>query len=96
VAVIRKQVYRGLLTPSDAVGARELLLSKSIHLMMDDVLLRRGYELATRFNRPTAYDAQYLAVAEYLQCEFWTADERLFNAVNRDLTWAKWLGNFVP
>ncbi len=95
VAVMRKNVHRGLLTPDDAVGARDVLLSKAVHLMIDDALLRRGYELATRFNRPTAYDAQYLAVAEQLQCEFWTADERLFNAVKQDLAWVKWLGDFT-
>ena len=64
--------------------------------MIDDPLLRRGYELATQFNRPTAYDAQYLAVAERLQCEFWTVDERLYNAVKQALPWVKWLGNFAP
>ena len=62
--------------------------------MMDDELLKRGYELATRLNRPTAYNSRYLAVAERLQCEFWTADERMFNAVTQDLNWVKWLGSF--
>jgi predicted nucleic acid-binding protein len=58
----------------------------------DDALLRRGLALATQFNRPTAYDAQYLAVAERLGCDFWTADERLYNAVNTQLAWVHWLG----
>jgi predicted nucleic acid-binding protein len=48
--------------------------------------------LATRFNRPATYDAHYLALAEMMDCEFWTADERLFNAVRDELSWARWLG----
>ena len=95
VAVVRKYVHRGVLTPDAGVRMRDLLLAEPVQLMMDDDLLRRGYELATRFNRPTAYDAQYLAVAERLQCEFWTTDERLFNAVKQDLAWVKWLGDFT-
>ena len=62
--------------------------------MSDDSLLKRAYELATQYNRPTAYDSQYLAVAERLNCEFWTADERLANAVGNDLSWVRWVGNF--
>jgi predicted nucleic acid-binding protein len=44
-------------------------------------------------NRPTAYDAQYLALAERLACDFWTADERLFNAASQQLPYVKWVGN---
>jgi predicted nucleic acid-binding protein len=95
VAVVRNHVFRGVLTQDSAIKVRDLLLSKSIRLMLDDALLRRGYELATQFNHPTAYDAQYLAVAERLQCEFWTADEKLFNSIKQNLSWAKWLGNFT-
>lgn len=96
VAVIRKHVARGALTAEHGLEAREKLLSQKISFYLNSDLLRRGYELATRFNRPTAYDSQYLAVAERLGCEFWTADERLYNALHQDLTWVKWLGNFSP
>ena len=49
-----------------------------------------------RYNRPRAYDAAYLALAELRGCEFWTTDERLYNAVSHDLTWVKWVGTFSP
>lgn len=70
-------------------------VAHSIFYDVSDALLLRAYELATQLSRPTAYDAQYLAVAERFQCDFWTADERLFNAVSNSLTWVKWLGNFA-
>ena len=95
VAVVRKYVHRSIVTPDAGVRIRDTLMAEPVQLMIDDALLRRGYELATRFNRPTAYDAQYLAVAERLQCDFWTADERLFNAVKQDFAWVKWLGDFT-
>jgi len=94
IAVIRKHVYRGTFSLEDGIKARDQLLSEPIKLLMNDDLLRRAYEMATQFNRPTAYDSQYLAVAEHLGCEFWTADERMFNAVSSALPWVKWISNF--
>jgi predicted nucleic acid-binding protein len=94
VAVVRKYVYRNVMTPQEGIKARDKLLAQPVHFLMDDDLLRRAYELATQFNRPTAYDSQYLAVAEHLNCDFWTADERLFNALQGHLTWVRWLGHF--
>ena len=93
VAVTRKWVYRELATPEEAQTALDTLLSYPVELYFDEALLKRGYELATEHNRPTAYDAQYLAVAERLSCEFWSADERLFNAVKDRFTSICWLGN---
>jgi hypothetical protein len=34
-----------------------------------------------QFSLPATYDAHYLALAERENCEFWTADTRLFNAI---------------
>lgn len=95
VSVLRKHVYRGILTSDEGTNLCNLVLAEPVRLLMDKALLRRGYELATQFNRPTAYDSQYLAVAERLGCEFWTADEKLFNAVKQSLAWVKWVGNFT-
>jgi predicted nucleic acid-binding protein len=98
IAVLRKNVYRNLLTSIEAVNARDTFfkLLPTIYVEVDAALLRRGLELATQFNRPTAYDSQYLAVAERLGCDFWTADERLFNATTTRLSWVRWLGHIAP
>jgi len=95
IAVTRKWVYRELTTAEKAQNALDTLLSYPIELHYDEELLKRGYELATEYDRPTAYDAQYLALAESLSCAFWTADERLFNAVKAQFSTIYWLGNFV-
>ena len=94
VAVLRKNTNRGLLTATDAVKYRDVLLAQPVQPIIDHGLLRRAHELAESLNRPSAYDAQYLALAERLNCDFWTADEKLFNAVSGHLGWVKWLGNF--
>jgi len=39
--------------------------------------MRRAWELRANV---TAYDAAYIALAEILNCELWTADQKLANA----------------
>ena len=41
----------------------------------------------------STYGASYLALAEREGVMLITADERLFNAVKKDLAWVKWLGD---
>jgi predicted nucleic acid-binding protein len=55
----------------------------------------RAWEIAREFQFPTVYDATYLALAELRQCEFWTADEKLFKQVRDKLTFVQWLGNYA-
>jgi predicted nucleic acid-binding protein len=57
-------------------------------------LYQRAWELARHFDRPAAYDAHYLALAEMEGCPLWTADGRLFNAVRHELDWVNWLGDY--
>src|SRR6185369_9641266 len=54
----------------------------------------RAWEIAREFQFPTVYDATYLALAELRQCEFWTADEKLFKQVRDKLSFVQWLGNY--
>ncbi len=42
---------------------------------------------ATRLTLPAAYDAHYLALADQLGAEFWTADRRLVDAARHEATW---------
>jgi predicted nucleic acid-binding protein len=53
-------------------------------------LARRAFDWTIRLNRVAAYDSFYLAVAESLGCELWTADRRLRNAVDED--WVRFAG----
>ncbi len=93
VAVSRKAVHRGRVSIDEGKQARDKLLDYPVRLHFNDKLLKRAYDLATEYNRPTAYDTQYLALAESLSCSFWTADKRLFNAVNKHFSNIYWLGD---
>ena len=93
-SAIRRAAYRGVITPEDGRRTLERALSWTIIVTPDtDDLQRRAYDLATDFNRPRAYDSQYLAVAQSEGCDFWTGDERLINALQGRLTWAHLIGD---
>ena len=94
VSVVRKWVYRKLSTPNDAKFALDILLNYPVQTYSDHSLFRRAYELAEQYNFPSAYDSQYLALAERLACDFWTADERLFNTLNGQFAGIHWIGNW--
>lgn len=94
VASLRKHIYRGNLSPKEANEAFEFVSEQKIIFYLERGLLQRALELANQFGHPTAYDAQYLAVAEYLSCDFWTGDRQLFMTTSPTYAWVKWLGNF--
>ncbi len=54
----------------------------------------RAIELAEQYSLPATYDAHYLALAERNQCEYWTADTRLWNAIAGKLNWVYLLGDY--
>lgn len=95
-SVVRKQIARGNLTLELGRVALSSLLNEPVQTIADDELLHRAFELATRLNRPAAYDSMYLALAERYQCEFWTADLKFYNASIHTFDWIKWVGNFTP
>lgn len=90
-SVLRSKVSRGLLRPEHGDEAFAAIHAQQIRYWAPDELHARAWELAKRFQRPAAYDAHYLALAEILDCPFWTADERLYNAVKQELDWVHWL-----
>jgi predicted nucleic acid-binding protein len=57
--------------------ALDAALSLPIRYEHSPALLRHALRLADRLALSAAYDAQYLAVAEHLDAELWTADKRL-------------------
>ena len=60
----------------------------------DEELCLRALELAGKLGQSKAYDAIYLALAEKLVANFWTADERLANRCQKDLklSWVYFTG----
>jgi len=96
-SILRQKVMlRKELTPEQAEAAFAQLQALPIQQISMPGQRQRAWEIATTFGFATVYDATYLALAELRGCEFWTADERLFNQVKDKLPFIKWLGNYVP
>jgi len=91
-----RKVVRGFLTLEEARRAVRAALEMGVTLLDSPGLSERAFELAARLQRPAAYDAHYLALADHLRCPFWTADERLYNTVHADFPHIRWLGNYRP
>jgi len=77
----------GMMSSSAVRKALKAALALPIRLYGDQELHRRALDMAERFSLPAAYDAHYLALAEWIGGEFWTADRRLAWAVQDDLPW---------
>ena len=84
------------ITTEEARKRVDLIFALDIEYFHDHTLLVRGFEIATALDRPRAYDSQYLALAERLDCEFWTADERLVNSVQNTYPWVRGLHQITP
>ena len=92
-ATLRRYVHFKRIAPSQGDRALAQFQSLDIRLSHRKALFPVAWELAKQFNRPTAYDTAYLALAQLDRCDFWTADEKLYNTVKDRLPWVKWIGN---
>lgn len=86
------EATNALLTVEIAKERLASLLENGPALEHDVALNLRALEIMQQFSLPSAYDAHYLALAEFRQCECWTADERLWNTVKSRLPWVRWIG----
>lgn len=77
----------GELLPERASQAMEAALSLDIKISGDLAMHRRALNLASSLQLPATYDAHYLALSEQLSAQFWTADRRLFRAVQATFDW---------
>ncbi len=82
----------GLMSASSARLALKAALGLPIRLYGEADLHERSLSLAERFSLPAAYDTHYLALAEWLGGEFWTADGRLARVVQPSLPWVHLAG----
>ena len=83
-----KAVRLGGLMAAEAERCLTQALDLGVQLVAaDEEQARSAYAWTVRLNRAAAYDSFYLALAESLGCELWTADQRLCNAV--DLPWVR-------
>ena len=95
--VLYQRIRRGELTLDNALRLISESQQAGVQLIdYDESLHTRALELAVKFGINAAYDAHYLALAERMNCELWTADERLWNSVRAELGWVRWVGELSP
>lgn len=91
-SVIHRYFLAGLVSDSTAFRAVELLTSE-LGVRTIQVSTRAAFDWATRLHQKAAYDGFYLAAAEQLATELWTADQALVkNAHKVGARWVHWMG----
>jgi predicted nucleic acid-binding protein len=77
--------------PSEAVEkALAAALALPIELVSNKELHARARNVATMYNLSATYDAHYLALAQWMEVDLWTADIRLVNSLKPfKLSWVK-------
>jgi predicted nucleic acid-binding protein len=92
-SAIRKNVYSKKILPRQGEEAYALYRELEVTFISDH-LSDLAWLLAAEYDQVRTYDMQYLAVAELEDCELWTADRRLVNAVRGKTKRVKWLGEY--
>ena len=93
-SAVTKAVHFDILTEIEGRQALQLAQALDLQLIQpDNTLVELAYDWTQRLNRAASYDSFYLALTESLSAEFWTADQRLVNAVN--LPWVHYIADSV-
>jgi len=80
MSALRKAICLHQLDQEDALKLVSAISTWNIQVYVPDAVLNRSSLVwAERLGQMVAYDAQYLALAEYLNATFYTVDRKLFN-----------------
>jgi predicted nucleic acid-binding protein len=80
-------VRHEILLLEEAQDALKAVIDFDIMFYSDVLLHTRAMDIAQTYDLKASYDAHYLALAEQLGAEFWTADARLARAMQPHLDW---------
>lgn len=97
--VVRQRILRDQLSLADAEDALNRFLAFSVGVRPTtrrdhEALSIRALRLAVKHDLPAVYDAQYLALAEMLECTLWTDDRRLLRLLDGKLDYLKWIADY--
>jgi predicted nucleic acid-binding protein len=94
ISGLRAAIYHNHIEAKMADLAVQVLLAIEPKRINPTPTLHRSAMLwAERLGQNKAYDAQYIALAESLGADFWSADQRLINTLKaQGAGWAHWIG----
>ena len=92
---VANTLHRRSVSAGDATRLMANFLRYGVELICDPAFHARAIELASELRQGAVYDAHYLALAESLGCEMWTADRR-FHRIAADASYpVHWVGDYV-
>lgn len=94
-SALYRRVRQGELALRSAARLLDALADAGIELREPPGLHASAVALAAQLQLDMVYDAHYLALAEAIDCELWTADERFYSATNPQYKRVRWLRSFL-
>ena len=76
-SVLRKKTRMGVITAEEALGFFEDFCELPINYIEEEAIRAITWKIADKYGLCTLYDAAFLACAESVSAEFWTADAAL-------------------
>jgi len=89
-----RALRRGRVSETEALASIRGLLAFPFVIHPSSLLVEPAFEIARRLDQ-RIYDCFYVALAERESCEFWTGDERLFNALAHHHACLRFIGNYI-
>ncbi len=93
-SVLKRKVSEGLLTLADAQLALTGILAIVQLRPFSRPLALRVLEISDLVRQRLAYDAQYVAFAQQLGCDFWTADKNFYDDARTAFPQVQWIGTY--
>jgi predicted nucleic acid-binding protein len=93
--VIRRRMRLERVSLMEATRILDDFLALPIELLGGAGLHRLALRL-TEAHSLGAHDAHYVALAQLLNCDLWTADQRILRAVDGRLPFVRWIGSYTP
>jgi predicted nucleic acid-binding protein len=80
-STLAKAVHFEQLTASEARAALHQAMSLGVQIILpDEIQAHLAFDQTLQLKRAAAYDSFYLATANALESDYWTADRRLVNS----------------
>lgn len=97
VSALTKAVYLNQITEDEGVEAIHQVLALDVQIMLpDEMQSLLAYQWSLKLKQIAAYNCFYIAIAETLDAEFWTADKCLYHSLRSEgLEWVHWIGEMA-
>ena len=90
-----RAVRRDRITEAEATVSIRNLLAVDCDLQPSSPVVPRTFEIARQHNQ-RIYDCFYVALAEREGIDFWTSDQRLYNALHAHFPFVRFIADYTP